>query len=81
MVVFPEKPSLSDRENLLYLIIVTTACHRHDAKNPIFNKQSTYIAYWNVHGLKQDKTNLIRSRSSTFRKLFNENDLIYLSET
>ena len=24
---------------------------RHDAKNPIFNKQSINIAYWNVHGL------------------------------
>ena len=27
---------------------------RHDVKNPIFNKQSINIAYWNVHGLKQD---------------------------
>ena len=46
---------------------------RHDAKNPIFNKQSINIAYWNMHGLKQDKADLIRSRSSTFWKLFNEN--------
>ena len=34
-----------------------------------------------MHGLKQDKANFIRSRSSTFRKLFNEIDLIFLSET
>ena len=34
---------------------------RHDAKNPILNKQSISIAYWNVHCLKQDKANLIRS--------------------
>ena len=33
---------------------------RHDAKNPIFNKQSINIAYRNVHSLKQDKANLIR---------------------
>ena len=33
---------------------------RHDAKNPIFNKQSINIAYWNVHGLKQGKADLIR---------------------
>ena len=32
----------------------------HDAKNPIFIKQSISIAYWNVHGLKQDKATLIR---------------------
>ena len=38
---------------------------RHDAKNPIFNKQSINIAYRNVHGLKEDKADLIRSRSST----------------
>ena len=38
-------------------------------KNPTFNKQSINIAYWNMHGLKQDKA----ERFSTFWKLFNEN--------
>ena len=33
-----------------------------------------------MHGLKQDIADLIRSRSSTFQKLFNENDWTFSSE-
>ena len=41
------------------------------------------IACWNIHGLKGDKADLLKNRKpgSKFYKLFDKNDIIFLSET
>ena len=39
------------------------------------------VTYWNMHGLKEDKAEMIKNKDHEFERLFLQNSIIFMAKT